>query len=471
MNTRVAIQNVRPARYPDAPPFDPPNAVYDSVCATLVGLGLDLEHAGRPSWNPFGHWVRPGGSIVIKPNFVTNRDREKLLDGDELFASSTHPAVLRPLIDLAWRALDGRGRLCIVDSPIEGSDIEDTKRRLGFDAMLAALQQRGVRVEWLDLRDFGFRRHFVVDDVRVAGRSWNIGWLEHQRLPGDPRGYTRIDLGDASFLDGIAHGERLAFHKRDYAVAARAHRNGAHPYSIANTILDADLVVNVPKLKTHKKTGVTLALKSAIGLSNRKIWMPHFRRGWPPHGDEFDRQPSFGERLGNRLTNFALWGGHTAIVNVPRLGRPPAYAEGGCHPGNTTLWRTVLDLNVAVVYGTRDGRILDTPQRHFLHLIDGIVGGEGDGPLRAVPRAAGVLLASTDAVALEAVGAEVMGFDSRRLPTVTEAAHARRHPLGTGDLEQIEIVGGPLHAVTPPFKPPRAWSVLLRDRAAAGAAA
>lgn len=466
MKSRVAIERVQPARYPESPPFDPPNPVYEAVCVTLRQLGLDTGNGGD-HWNPFGPWVGPGGSIVIKPNFVTNRDREKLLDGDELFGSSTHPAVLRPLLDLAWRALEGRGRLCVVDSPIEGSDIEDTRRRLGFEAMATELRRRGMQVEWVDLRDFGYKRHFLLDDVHLAGRSWNVGWLEHERLAGDPRGYTQIDLGESSFLAGIAHPERLAFHKRDYGVAAQHHRNGTHPYSIANTVLEADLIINVPKLKTHKKTGVTLALKSAIGLSNRKIWMPHFRRGWAPLGDEFDRRPSLGERLGNRLTRFALWGGHTAILNFPRLGAPPNYAEGGCHPGNTTLWRTVLDLNLAVVYGGLDGRLHDHPQRQLLHLIDGVIGGEGNGPLRAVPRAAGVLLASTDPVALEAVGAEIMGFDSRKLPTVTECSGAGPRTLGTGRLEELEIVGVPLAAVEPPFAPPSFWESMLRQSAAA----
>jgi uncharacterized protein (DUF362 family) len=463
MNSRVAVRRVEPAAYPEGAPFDPPNPVYDAVSDLLVLLGLDAARVGTPDWNPFGSLVRPGGSIVIKPNFVTNRDREKLLVGEQLLCSSTHPAVLRPLIDLAWRALEGRGSLVVIDSPIEGSDIEDTVSRLGFTAMLAALRERGIGLRWIDLRDFTYHRHFILDDVHFAGRSLNVGWMQFSRQAGDPRGYTELDLGESSLLAQLDHQDRLAFHKRDYAVASRAHRDGRHPYSISNTILDADLIINVPKLKTHKKSGVTLALKSVIGMSNRKVWMPHFRRGWPPLGDEFDRRPHFGERIGNRLTRFPIGGGHTAVLNFPRLRGAPGYAEGGCHPGNDTLWRTILDLNVALLYGKRDGTLADVPQRRILHLIDGIVGGEGDGPLRSSPRRTGALLASWDPVAADTAGAELMGFASDRLATLAQAHRTAPRTLGVSDRSRIEFVGDPLQPCQPPYQPARFWDHLTRS--------
>ena len=38
------------------------------------------------------------------------------------------------------------------------------------------------------------------------------------------------------------------------------HSAGRHRYLIAREIIEADLVINLPKLKTHKKSGVTGAL-------------------------------------------------------------------------------------------------------------------------------------------------------------------------------------------------------------------
>ena len=37
-------------------------------------------------------------------------------------------------------------------------------------------------------------------------------------------------------------------------------------YAIAQTFLDCDCFVSVPKLKTHEVTGITIALKNMMGL-------------------------------------------------------------------------------------------------------------------------------------------------------------------------------------------------------------
>jgi uncharacterized protein (DUF362 family) len=57
------------------------------------------------------------------------------------------------------------------------------------------------------------------------------------------------------------------------------HRGGRNEYLLSETVLRADLVVNLPKLKTHKKTGVTLALKNLVGINGDKNWLPHHRDG------------------------------------------------------------------------------------------------------------------------------------------------------------------------------------------------
>ena len=44
-------------------------------------------------------------------------------------------------------------------------------------------------------------------------------------------------------------------------------------------VLEADVIVNLPKLKTHKKAGVTCALKNLIGINGNKEYLPHHRIG------------------------------------------------------------------------------------------------------------------------------------------------------------------------------------------------
>ena len=62
---RVAVIHDAALAYPLAPPFDPPDPVYDAVLGLLERLGLDPDHAGTPEWNPLGEFVGPGQHVVI----------------------------------------------------------------------------------------------------------------------------------------------------------------------------------------------------------------------------------------------------------------------------------------------------------------------------------------------------------------------------------------------------------------------
>jgi hypothetical protein len=54
-------------------------------------------------------------------------------------------------------------------------------------------------------------------------------------------------------------------------------------------------------------------------------------------------------------------------------------------------------------------------------IVDGIVGGEGNGPLDPTPKRAGVVLAGQNPVAVELACARLMGFDYLHLPMLREA--------------------------------------------------
>ena len=54
------------------------------------------------------------------------------------------------------------------------------------------------------------------------------------------------------------------------------------------TIGTAEVLISLPKLKTHKKVGVTLSLKNLVGINGDKNYLPHFCIGTPDEGgDEF----------------------------------------------------------------------------------------------------------------------------------------------------------------------------------------
>jgi len=129
----------------------------------------------------------------------------------------------------------------------------------------------------------------------------------------------------------------------------------------------------------------------------------------------------------------------------------------GSWQGNDTLWRTILDLNRILFFADKEGRMRAEPQRRYLSIVDGIVAGEGEGPLGATPVEAGVLVGGFDPSLVDAVAAQTMGFDPQRIPLIREALAGALLP--TGELSQLELIqdGPPLaHR----FTAPRSWPSL-----------
>jgi uncharacterized protein (DUF362 family) len=71
-------------------------------------------------------------------------------------------------------------------------------------------------------------------------------------------------------------------------------------------------------------------------------------------------------------------------------------------------------------------------------VMDGTVCGDGAGPRTMVPHNKSVLLASEDQVAVDAVAARIMGFDPLKVPFIIMCDEKG---LGTGDIDQVDIVG------------------------------
>jgi uncharacterized protein (DUF362 family) len=72
--------------------------------------------------------------------------------------------------------------------------------------------------------------------------------------------------------------------------------------------------------------------------------------------------------------------------------------------------------------------------------MDGTTAGSGPGPRTLIPVRKDVILASDDQVAIDAVAAQMMGFDPMKIRYI---AHATERGLGQGDPRHIEIVGMP----------------------------
>ena len=461
LGRRVAVVHRPGLTHDKKSPFASPNPVYQAVEALFASLGLDRARSGSPEWNPLADVIARGDRVIVKPNLVSSKNLNEKIVGEKLEASSTHGSLLRPIVEYALKATGPTGKVTVVDTPVEGCEIEKVLGPLGIHDVVGDLRRQHTNLSFLDMRYFRVAPVMALDDVRRFGRSWNLGLLVRTKLAGDPLGYRTIDVGERSFFAGRSVPDReLAFHRSHRHTPVPHHSQGRHEYGIPNTVLDADVVINVPKMKTHKKTGVTLSLKSVIGLSSEKYWLPHFTNGDPSRGgDEYDRPQHLFERLEHRLSRLPLPGDHSLIARAARLGRPSNIIDGGWE-GNDTLWRTILDLNLALFYARRDGTLATEPQRRCLTIVDGIVGGEGEGPLGATPVRAGLLVGGFDPVLVDHEAARCMGFSPDRIPQIKRALDAGLLPT-TAIGEIVRTMDGPEPDRS--FKPPRSWPSLFRE--------
>src|SRR6185436_1515502 len=111
------------------------------------------------------------------------------------------------------------------------------------------------------------------------------------------------------------------------------------------------------------------------------------------------------------------------IRRAENRARGDAFVRSGNWYGNQTTWRMCLDLNRCLYYSDARGSHFDAdaPVRTVLTVLDGVVAGEGEGPLAPRDVPLGAVLAATDPIALDLAALRLMGFDLRHIPKVREA--------------------------------------------------
>jgi uncharacterized protein (DUF362 family) len=406
------------------------NHAYEGVRDVLRLLKLDEEHFGRQEWNPLGEVIHPGNTVVLKPNFVREFRETRPSHGDCLI---THGSVIRATLDYVYIALKGEGRIIIADAPQNDADFDAIRRIAGLSEIQEFYKQHAsFEVEVYDLRPERARK---INGVIVG----------HEPLPGDPAGYVKVNLGGLSMFTEVEHlGHLLYGSEYDTSEIRRHHTGGVHEYLISKTILEADCVINLPKLKTHKKTGITVCMKNLVGINGNKNWLPHHREGTPAQGGDQFADDGVMHRIERKTMAafrrlFPLLGPVRGLVAQPckLLGRRvfgdtnTGTVRSGNWYGNDTTWRMVLDLNRILLYADRDGHLQNHPARCMFCIVDGIIGGEGNGPLDPTPRAAGVVMAGANPVAIDLVAARLMGFDYRRLPLLSQGLAVHLLPIAT----------------------------------------
>ncbi len=415
-------------------------------------------------------FLQPGQHVVLKPNWIKEHD-ERRPGPDQWAHLITHPAVIDAVARWAAARLQGQGRLTLCDAPQTDSSFDRIRAYCELDEWRAVLQSDfpQLQIELQDLRPEEWR---AVDGVTVAKRN----------LPGDPAGHTCVALNEASHFVGFHGDGRLYGASFDMAETNRRHHGTHHEYLLCRTPMDADVLINLPKLKTHKKVGVTCALKNLVGINANKNWLPHHTEGTPPEGGDQFADAQARARLEQRWMGAAkrFIARHPAaaygLVPFKKIGRlffgdtQQTIRSGNWH-GNDTCWRMVLDLNKCLFYFDGTGH----PRQRalsYLTVVDGIIGGEGNGPMAPDPKPCGVVLAGVHPVAVDWAAATLMGFDPQRLRLLTQALASDQLPLAPFTADEIELDAdhpswhGPLANChdTFAFKPHFGWVGAIEKR-------
>ena len=432
--------------FPALPVGSAPNPVFALLRGVLRDLGLDAPRFGTPQWNPLGELAKPGGKIVVKPNWVMHKN----WGPGGMDCMITHPSVLRAVLEYVFLARPSQ--VVLGDAPIQGCDFERMQDHGNVRAVVTEFQERGLPL--------------VVKDFRRTVLS-SKGGLDQVGEDLQPESdYRLVDLGADSLLEAISSDWRkFRVTMYDPRKMWQHHRPGRHRFLIAREILEADLVVNVPKLKAHKKAGITCCLKNLIGINGNKEFLPHHRKGAADArtGDNYAHRQwkmDVAESLldiANCIRGFSriyrlfvkvVW----RLLYRSSKKDPSVQIEGSWY-GNDTIWRTCLDLNRALLYADASGVMQNTVQRQEISIVDAVITGQGEGPLAPDPLYTGAVFAARNPAVGDLLGAHLLGFDASKISLLHHACGNFRWRIC-----ETAPVFPSFDPAFPPARAPKGWA-------------
>ncbi|MBN1498284.1 MAG: DUF362 domain-containing protein [Spirochaetes bacterium] len=193
-------------------------------------------------------------------------------------------------------------------------------------------------------------------------------------------------LKKSDYMDVI---ERQGIEVADVAETMVLFYKGSRRYKrfeISRALDGVDIIINLPKFKTHGITYVTGAVKNLFGTIpglDKSKW--HMKASTPADFSEF-----------------------------------------------------LLDLNEALLHGFEK-------RKRILHVMDAIVTQEKDGPgPSGTPKKIGAVIIGESSVAVDCVAVQVAGLDIEKVHTITGGF---RRNLGVDSAENIEVIGEQIEAL------------------------
>lgn len=446
------------------------NNVYEMIRNCLYGLGLDIDNYGTAKWNPLGRYIKPGDHVLIKPNWVMHMNGAKNVKENAMECLVTHPSCIRGICDYCLIALEGKGQVIIGDAPMQDCNLPDLLEKMHFNEILKFYKEQDQAVSFMDFRKYQStfnENKVIVNKIYKSGVGVNVN------------------------MDKLSiHEKRVG--KRIYQVdnyskeeTGKYHGEADHIYSINKDVLDADVIINFCKPKSHRLAGFTAAMKNMVGITYNKASLPHRVEGSVTEGGDAYLSQSYAKKIIDRVLDrkikyeekhnilFAtvdryIYG--LLLILTRKLGRDP-YIKGIWY-GNDTIWRTVIDLNYIEKFADKKGKLQYTQQRNILNFADMIIAGDHNGPCQPEPKKIGVIMASESAVAMDLAICKMIGFPEEKIPMIRALRnHEADYLFGncTADIELISndhILTGKLEEIDFPdswhYVPHEMWSKIFQ---------
>lgn len=372
--------------------------------------------------------------IFIKPNMVINPWKEEY---DNWNATVTNASLIEAVLLVISEKAKNKVRITIGDAPMARSNHAETLKRLGMHNLISKYSTDNIKIEIIDIREWYWK---YISNMCVS----------RKRLSGDPNGCKLVNLGKDSAFEGKRNKEYEAFD--NIHPVHEFHNEKDNIFTISSSVLDSDLFINLPKMKTHRIAGMTCAMKNLVGINANKNCVPHNTLGSDKDGgDTFkygnksanDEMAGIGGvarrviRRKNPVLNYCMI---PAKIIYDKIKSPSKSIGYGMWYGNDTIWRSIIDLNRIILYCDKFGIMQDSIQRRYVSITDAIISGEGEGPLHPSPIKTDYLIVSTNPVANDLVAAVIMGFDYKKMPFLQKALDIKmKWPLVQFSREDIIV--------------------------------
>lgn len=389
------------------------NDVYEMIRNEFHMLKFDNDNYGLSSWNPLGKIVNPGDNVLIKPNMVLHANNNGC--GEECLY--THPSLVATIIDYVIIALKGKGKIVVGDAPLQECNFESLIEISGYKDLVNYYSKKGVDIELVDFRNV---------------KTYEQDGLHYLQEEEGDNGVI-VQLNEKSTFYGIEQEKisNLRITNYDPRILQKHHDTKHHEYKVSKYVLDADVIINMPKPKTHRKAGVTISLKNLVGINANKEFLPHHTLGSSEEGGDAYEKKNYYLAKANEVLDIRNVLVHEnemqaasvaeklyeLLLNKGRKNNREKYWEGSWF-GNNTIWKTITDLNRILFYANKSGIMKNEKQRKMFIVADMIVSGQKEGPLEPTPIYPGIIAMGDDPVQFDRVICSLMGFNFKLIPSL-----------------------------------------------------